>query len=249
VGAAFLLLLALPISFSGSAFFEKQIEVETCLQTLTRWSLGLTAILSAGLVTAFITLMFFADSTAGTPLSGQKYVGIFFLIWAIPLNLLLTSSLRNNYHIRSACWLLASLTLLGALALGAYLLRSLAVMRYVGWVFVIVVLIQAVRGDMRRGIRFKLNFIPLAVSLIGIISSYSLIVFPYLKPEVGGGYPRRATVYVSKESPVHGGESCDVEVLESSDSGFYFTFNDEKNVTYIPQNFVTALQFSSKTGK
>lgn len=245
VGAAFTLLVVLPLSVSTNSFFLRKIDIETFFQTLLRNFLGTVAVLTACFVSSALLIGFFADTYTGLPVAGAEQGAFLILFWAVPLYLLFRSRLRENYYLYPKTWLALGLLSLAAVGFASYILRSFGVMRYAVWTLVFVVIVEAVRSDVKRNIRVKLSFVPLLVSVVGLLSTYTLVVFPYLKPALGGGYPMRATVFLSKDSPIHAGETVRASLLEASDSGFYFAFEGEKGVTYIPASLVRALEYSS----
>lgn len=83
---------------------------------------------------------------------------------------------------------------------------------------------------------------------LSCISLYAGIIFPSVKGTWGGGAPVPAAIAVSKSSAAHPGERLQVDMVEATDSGFYFQLSGQKNVTYLPKASIDSIDFTSSGG-
>jgi hypothetical protein len=132
---------------------------------------------------------------------------------------------------------------LGVVIVGAYFLAGMTIFRSLIWMFGIATFVNPYLSDFNRGIRFQFKFPVIVSLLLGLISVYSIQMFPYIKSTWGGGAPLPAYLYLSKDSPIFPAQKMKVSLLEGADSGFYVVFENDKKTTYIPKAEVTAMEF------
>jgi hypothetical protein len=87
----------------------------------------------------------------------------------------------------------------------------------------------------------------LAFALLALVLFYSLEIYGGLKPQLGGGAPVAATMYVSPKAPIFSSESAEILLLDETDAGYYVMLQpDQKSAYFIRRDIVTALRFKTK---
>jgi hypothetical protein len=243
-GAVFVFYVAFPISIMQT-FFGKNVETESLSEMLSRCLLGLTDYVASGTLAAFSMIVLLADWSKGESISPLGLVASFAaIIYVVCANALIRFSAPQLYRKRPIAWIVYSFVCMAALGVAIYCVKGLIIFRCFAWVFGITTLINPAISDVRRGVKIRFNPIAIGMCVLGAISIYAMFLFPHMKASWGGGAPVVVTIHLSKDSPIHPNEKVNAMLLETSDSGFYFTISGDQQTTYIPRALVTGMEYT-----
>jgi hypothetical protein len=257
VGGAFLVLVALPISYSHRTYIPKnENETETGLQAAARLLLGLTDYFAACWSIWILMSYFFVGSSPtaffsfNNPATLHDRLGLaayMLCIVAVTTNGMIRLNVHRVYRRSPKAWIAYSACCLSALLLSAAGMRSWPSLVYLAWGLITSAIFHSHLRDRRRGaVRLKrMAYVALSLTCISL---YAGLIFPSIKGTWGGGAPVPATITVSKSSTAHPGEKLQVDMLEATDSGFYFQLSGQKTVTYLPKASIDAIDFTSSRG-
>jgi hypothetical protein len=80
--------------------------------------------------------------------------------------------------------------------------------------------------------------------LLTIVTMYSGFVYRELRPELGGGAPRSATLHFSAKTPLSETDSAEVSLIEEADAGFYVLLKPDDSVAYyVRRDLVTVIKY------
>jgi len=83
--------------------------------------------------------------------------------------------------------------------------------------------------------------------VLSLILFYSLKIYGGIKPQLGGGAPVPAVIYVSPKTPIFPSESAEILLLDETDKGYYVLLqSDQKSAYFIRRDLVTALRFRGR---
>ncbi len=257
VGGAFLVLVALPISYSRGTYIAKnENEPETGLQAAARSLLGLADYFAACWATWILMSYFFVGSSPTTFFSFSNSATLhdrlglaayMLCIITITTNGMIRLNVHRAYRRSPRAWITYSVCCFTALVLSALGLRSWPSLVYLAWGLITSAIFHSHLRDCRRGAARLKRMAYVALSLT-CISLYAGLIFPSVKGTWGGGAPVPATITVSKSSTAHPGEKLQVYMLEATDSGFYFQLSGQKTVTFLPKASIDAIDFTSSGG-
>jgi hypothetical protein len=249
VGAIFILLTLLPISITQNTFFKKDSESESSLEMLSRLLLGLVDYSAACFSAALIMLLIFTDDLHGAPLPRGRGSAFLVLIWVTTANGIIRFAAARSYRRKPLAWVVFSIACLAGLIVGTYSLRGQTLFRDLVWMFGVTMVVNPYLSDIRRGLKLRFKIPALAGFLLVTVSIYSHYLFPFIKATWGGGAPVSATIYLSKDYPIHSYQKVGASLLEASDSGFYVVFDGDKKATFIPKASVVAMEFPLSSNK
>ena len=242
-GILFMLLMTVPISATQGTFFPKNSETESDRETFTRGLLGLLDYFTSCAVGGLMMLFVFKDNLASTNSTQGRNLGFLLLCFVVTANGMARMAAEKHYRKRTTLWIVFSVICFLGLGIAVYNIRELALVRCLAWMFVFTSLVNAMLSDMKHGRKFHFRLPVMVALLLGVISMYSVYLFPFMKASWGGGAPVSTVIYLSKDSPIHPSEQAKAELLENSDSGIYVIFDGEEKTTYVPRYLVTAMEF------
>ena len=256
-GGAFLVLVTLPIAYTQGTFIPKnENEPETNLQSIARLLLGLTDFFTACWAIWIMMSYFFVGSSpiaflsfgnSVTHIIGFGYAAWLLCIVTIPASSLIRFSVHREFRRSPRAWIAYSVCCLSMLFLSAVGMRSWPSLIYLAWGGITSTIVHSHLRDMRRGDGRLKKMAYVALSLT-LISLYAALIFPSVKGTWGGGAPVPATIAVSKSSLTHPGERLQVEMLEATDSGYYFQQSGQKTVSYLLKASIDEIEFTSSHG-
>lgn len=114
-----------------------------------------------------------------------------------------------------------------------------------GWFFVVgMIAVGISRWRQKTDFPFKIPWESAFMGMVATISLYTLVLYPRLKPEFGGGGTRPAVLYFSNSLSRH----C--FILDENDQGFYVLFDaNSRHATFFPRSGVTAVFFGEDENK
>lgn len=251
-GAVFLLLVSLPISFTRNILIERKNEDEQLPQTIARLSLSLVDYLTACWATWFMALILFdtpPNSVVGVGIqSAAPLIGALSAAGGtVTVNgLLAFPKDTRGYTTAPRFWIGYSAICVAALAFATSRLYRLPSFRYLIWGVITSIMFHAYARDWRKGIIHSFKLPGLLMILVSTVSLYSTLLFPLIKGNWGGGTPIPALISIIGDSGKPS-EELKVDLVESTDSGYYGFPSGQRNVMFIPKSTVQAIEFPSLT--
>jgi hypothetical protein len=82
---------------------------------------------------------------------------------------------------------------------------------------------------------------------LAVLTLFATTYYPHIESRWGGGTPIPIAITLSKDFPVHAGETISCSLIDETDSGFYVIGKGDKHATFVPRNAVPFVHFSDGT--
>jgi hypothetical protein len=113
------------------------------------------------------------------------------------------------------------------------------------WFFVVgIVLFRFFQKAKKPGAFADTNWNQSASIALALLLVFARSVYPMIKAAWGGGEKIPVVLYFTKDSSLKPSDHLSVQLIEESESGFYFLTTESKSAVFIPRTFVSEVSFS-----
>lgn len=257
VGALFLFLVVLPVSFTQSRFIPRMDERETGTQRGARVGLSLLDYFSSCWAAWLVASIFFVESPISSVIHIRDgvastrpdvdwfgFICYFVVLFTVGFNGILAFGKDvRAFNKAPRFWMTYSIVGLFALLLAAFGEWRTPSFRYLMWTILTSALFNSFFRDWRRGQFASFKVVGVIPFLVGSLSLYAAFLFPLIKSTWGGGSPVPALLTLANTTL---GPEIQVQVVEATDSGYYVIPAGQTNVTFVPKGAVEVIEFVTR---